>query len=276
MNLISDFMDDRFVLQQFPRASAYHPEWIISGASGGANSLWLTEWLTEVLDLKPGMRVLDLGCGRGCSSIFLHREFGVQVWATDLWFNATEKLQRIRDADAENGVFPIHADARSLPFADGFFDVIISIDSFIYYGTDDLYLNYIARFLKPGGILAIAGSGLTREIEGAVPKHLQEWWTADLGCLHSDKWWQRHWEKAGILKIEIADVMHEGWKRWRDWIQAIAPENHLEIHALEGDHGQYLGYVRSVGRLKEGIQFEEPIVSVPIQYEPKPLLRNSV
>ena len=29
------------------------------------------------------MRVLDLGCGRAMSSIFLRREFGVQVWATE-------------------------------------------------------------------------------------------------------------------------------------------------------------------------------------------------
>jgi cyclopropane fatty-acyl-phospholipid synthase-like methyltransferase len=36
------------------------------------------------------MRVLDLGCGRAMSSIFLRRQFGVQVWATDLWFSASE------------------------------------------------------------------------------------------------------------------------------------------------------------------------------------------
>ena len=65
----------------------------MASASGGANALWLTEWLTEGLDLKPGMRVLDLGCGRANSSIFLHREFGVQVWATDLWFSASENLR---------------------------------------------------------------------------------------------------------------------------------------------------------------------------------------
>ena len=54
-------MDQRFVSQRFPRSSEYHPEWIMASVSGGANSLWLTEWLTEALDLRPGMRVLDLG-----------------------------------------------------------------------------------------------------------------------------------------------------------------------------------------------------------------------
>ena len=51
----------------------------------GPNVLWLTEALTQVLPLEPGMRVLDLGCGAAISSIFLARELGVQVWAADLW-----------------------------------------------------------------------------------------------------------------------------------------------------------------------------------------------
>src|SRR5262245_7041242 len=202
--------DNRLVSEQFPRTSRYHPDWILASVSGGANSLWLTEWLTTALDLRPRMRVLDLGCGRAASSIFLHREYGVQVWATDLWFSASENLQRIRDAGVEDSVYPIHADARELPFASDFFDAIISIDSFVYYGTDDLYLNYLARFVKPKGLVGIAGAGLMQEIDGEMPKHLQDWWTHDLWCLHSAAWWRRHWERTGIVDIEVADAMPGG------------------------------------------------------------------
>lgn len=85
-------MNERLISDRFPRASGYHPEWVLGGISGAANPLWMTEWLSESLDLRPGMRVLDLGCGRAMSSIFLRREFGVTVWATDLWFNASENL----------------------------------------------------------------------------------------------------------------------------------------------------------------------------------------
>src|SRR5256886_17321454 len=172
--------DNRFVSDRFPRSSQYHPEWLLANASGGANALWLTEWLTTALDLRPGMRVLDLGCGRASSSIFLRQEFGVQVWATDLWFSAAENIQRIRDAGVEDGVFPLHADARSLPFAPEFFDAIVCIDAYPYFGTDDLYLNYLAHFVKPGGPVGIAGAGLGQEIEGRVPQHFSEGWTMEL------------------------------------------------------------------------------------------------
>ncbi len=258
----------------FPRSSLYNLDWVLAGISGAANPLWMAEWLASALDLRPGMRVLDLGCGRALSSIFLHREFGVQVWATDLWFSATENLLRIRDAGAEDGVFPIHANARELPFAGEFFDAIVSLDSFSYYGTDDLYLNYLAGFIKPGGILAIAGSGLMRELGGDIPEHLREWWTQDLWCLHSAEWWRRHWERTGIVKVELADTMEDGWRVWLDWHRVIAPENLPEIRAFEADQGRTLGYVRVVARRLSGVALQEPVLNVPTQYRKEPLLRS--
>jgi SAM-dependent methyltransferase len=267
--------DERLNSDRFPRSSTYHPEWVLASVSGAANPLWMAEWLSEALELRPGMRVLDLGCGRAASSIFLNREFGVQVWAADLWFNVSENLQRARDAGTDHGVFPLHADARSLPFAAEFFDAIVSIDSFFYYGTDDVYLNYLARFLKPGGFLGIAGAGLMQEIEGAVPAHLQAWWTADMWILHSAIWWRRHWEHTGILNISVADTLPDGWRFWLEWLKLIAPENVTEIEALEADAGRQLGYVRVVGRRRADVQLSEPILSLPSEYTKKPLRRRS-
>ena len=262
------------VSKRFPRSSKYNPEWVLASASGAANALWMAEWLAAALKLRPGMRVLDLGCGRAASSIFLRREFGVQVWATDLWFSPTENGQRIRDAGVDDGVFPIHADARSLPFAAEFFDVIVCLDSFMYYGTDDLYLNYVARFLKPGGFVGIAGSGLMREIEGPVPEHLREWWTPDLWCLHSASWWRRHWERTGLIDIECAESMPDGWQVWLNWHRVIAPDNAAEIKALEADHGSHLGYIRVVGHRRSDAKVPDHIMSIPAQYTKKPLLRR--
>ncbi len=268
-------MDQRLISERFPRSSRYHPDWILAGASGGANSLWLTEWLAEAMHLKPGMKVLDLGCGRALSSIFLRREYGVQVWATDLWFNALENLQRIRDAGVEDAVFPVHADARSLPFASDFFDAIVSIDSFMYYGTDDQYLNYLARFVQPGGRIGVAQAGLLREMEDPVPAHLREWWHQDqLWCLHSAAWWQRHWGRTRILDIEQADMLPDGWRHWLDWLRQVAPDNRMEAEALETDSGSHLGYVRVVGRRRAEAPLQELVVSMPFHYLKRPLVRD--
>ena len=58
--------DDRLATGRFPRSSAYHTDWVLTGISGGANSLWLTEGM----QLRAGMRVLDLGCGM-CHTTFV-------------------------------------------------------------------------------------------------------------------------------------------------------------------------------------------------------------
>jgi cyclopropane fatty-acyl-phospholipid synthase-like methyltransferase len=249
-------------MSQFPRSAKYDLAWVRASVSGGANSLWLTEWLTDAMTLRPGMRVLDLGCGRAASSIFLHREFGVQVWATDLWFNANDNLKRIRDAGADDGVFPIHADARSLPFAVDFFDAIVSIDSFPYYGTDDRYLSYVARYLKVGGQIGMAGAGLMREVQSPPPNHLQDWWEQDFWCLHSAAWWRNHWAKTGIVDVDVADSMPDGWQVWLNWHKSEYPDNAVEIRSLEADRGEYLGYVRCSGRRRPGIELADPIVSL--------------
>jgi SAM-dependent methyltransferase len=271
-------MDERLLSDRFPRSSLYHPEWVIANSMSGCATLWLTEWLAAAMQLKPGMRVLDLACGRAISSIFLTREFDVEVWATDLWISASENIQRIRDADLSDRVFPIHADAQSLPFAADFFDAIVCIDSFSYFGTDDLYLNYLAQFVKPDGQIGIAGAGMMREFE-TVPDHLQQMWTQDFWSIHSADWWRRHWERTGIVDIEVADTMPDGWRWWLEWQQTAHPENESEIEAVKADRGECLGLVRVVSRRRSDAKLEEycwpdTLRSWPAEYEKKPLLRN--
>lgn len=113
-----------------------------------------------------------------------------------------------------------------------------------------------------------------QEIEGPVPEHLLHWWTNDLWCLHSLAWWRRHWERTGIMDIELADTLPDGWRLWLDWHKAVAPDNAEEINALEADRGDYLGYVRLVGRRQPKAALEDPVVSFPAQYSKKPLLRH--
>jgi cyclopropane fatty-acyl-phospholipid synthase-like methyltransferase len=268
---------ERLISPQFPRSNAYHPDWVLASVSGGANSLWLTEWLASVLDLQSGMNVLDLGCGRASSSIFLAREYPVTVWATDLWFSPGENLQRIRDAGVEQRVYPVHADARTLPFATEFFDAIVSIDAFPYFGTDDHYLSYLARFVKPGGIIAIAAAGFVEEIDDGVPAHLSEWLRAEplLRSIHSCAWWRRHWEWTGIIDVERADHMPDGWQYWLEWLRNIAPQNQLEIQSLESDGGRHLTYNRVVGRRRSDIPLDDPMVAIPSNYSRRPLLRST-
>ena len=247
---------------EFPRSASYDPEWALENLMG-PNVLWLAEWLSEVVALRPGMRVLDMGCGRAVSSIFLAKEFGVQVWATDLWIAASDNWSRVREAGVGGLVFPIHAEAHGLPFANGFFDALVSLDAYHYFGTDELYLGrYFAPLVKPGGQIGIVVPGLRREFE-EPPAHLARFWTRDweLWSFHSPGWWRKHWTKAGLVDVEVADLLPDGWRHWVNSDEAslelgFVPERFAAdlpewIETMRTDAGRNLGLARVVGRRNE-------------------------
>lgn len=234
-----DERPDLLALDRFPRSSKYDPAWIIENQMG-PNVLWLTEFLCQAMDLRADLRVLDLGCGKALSSIFLAREFDVQVWATDLWIAPTENLKRIREAGLEGRVFPIYADARALPFADDFFDLIVSIDAFEYFGTDELYLPVLVKLLKPGCELGIVNAGLNNEVES-----LPDEWPSDFSTFHTPEWWRRHWAMSRCVEVEIAERLPDGRDIWLRWHAAI---NYTDDDWLRGGDGENLGFHRIVAR----------------------------
>ncbi len=258
MNIDKTRMAELLRNDRYPRSAKYDPEWVLQGWMG-PNVLWLTEWLCERMEFRPGMRVLDMGCGKALSSIFLAKEFGVEVWANDLWIPATENWQRVREVGLEDRVFPIHAEAHELPYADEFFDAIISLDSYQYYGTDDLYLGYFCKFVRPGGQLGIVVPGLMRDFDGPLPEHLtrivadgKPFWEPECWCFHTADWWRQHWGKAGLVDVEVADVLPDGWKDWVQYEKACGEAGTLlfpsEEETLVEDAGRYLALVRVVAR----------------------------
>ena len=228
-------------LERFPKASAYPIEWIIENEMG-PNVLWLTEFLCEAMDLRPGMRVLDLGCGKAVSSVFLAREFGVQVWATDLWIPASDNATRIARQGMSESVFPIHADARSLPFANEFFDAILSIDAFEYFGIDATFLPAISQYLVPGGQIGIVNAGVLHEVE-----ELPTEWPSDFSAFHTVDWWCHHWTLPGCVEVECADELSGGRDLWLLWHQITGATGD---EYLTSSAGENLGFHRVVARRK--------------------------
>ncbi|MGH1489122.1 MAG: SAM-dependent methyltransferase [Acidimicrobiales bacterium] len=237
--------------QRYLRSNGYDPEWVIHNQMG-PNALWLTESLTEVMNIEPGMKVLDLGCGRAMSSVFLAKEFGARVWATDLWIPASENQERIVEAGAADLVTPIHAEAHTLPFAANFFDAIVSLDAYQYFGTADLYLGYLIDLLKTGRQIGAVMPATTRELGAEIPPALAPFWESEFCCFHTPEWWRTHWAKTGKVTVDHADLVEDGWRDWLQFNDFITP--HVEgwwvdevatTHdMLTVDQGTELGFAR--------------------------------
>lgn len=216
---------DSTLLSKFPLTAKYDPHWVRDNALG-ENALCQAESLARHLPFRPAMRVLDLGCGKAISSIFLAREFGVEAWAVDGATSPSENLKRAAALDCERSVIPIRADARNLPFAKDFFDAVVAIDSFLYYGTDERYLGYLAQFIKPGGYIGVVDIAFTREV-GSIddaPDYLRPQYQKHWSYVHSVEWWTRHWEKTGLVDIGFAGLLAESAALLRDYVRGRPPE----------------------------------------------------
>jgi SAM-dependent methyltransferase len=249
----TDDLREPLAHSSYPRSGHFDTRWIIDNQMG-PHPLWLMEALTQRMPIERGMKVLDLGCGRALTSIFLAKEFGARVWATDLWIPAEENQERIREMEVEDLVTAVHAEAHSLPFDLGSFDAVVSVDAYQYFGTDDLYIGHISSYLREGGQIGIVVPSLFQDFDGTPPATLAPYWEWAYCCFHSPDWWRRHWTKSGRVSVESADTIEEGWRDWLRWSELIEPHTSGWLHdaglrtkaMLEADRGENLGFARVV------------------------------
>lgn len=223
----------------FPLTSKYDEKWILEN-SLLQNSLFYTESLCRIMDLKENMKVLDLGCGKAISSIFLAKEFGAQVFAVDREVSPSDNYNRILEMNVTEKVLPLKADARRLPFPVNYFDRIISIDSFSYYGTDDWFIPYLSQFIKPGGLIGIAEWCCGKEFKSIsdVPDFLKKCYQqAGFHSIHSLEWWKNHFEKVGLFEIKTVDILPENEFLMADFIEKFQnlESEKLIVDALKND-----------------------------------------
>ncbi len=221
----------------------------------GPNCVRIAAEILQKISLKPGMRVLDLGCGKGLTSIFLAKEFGVQVFATDLWIEATENYNRFQGLGLEEKIIPIHSDAWALPFAQNYFDAVVSIDSYQYFGNDPDYLDaHLVPLLRSGGTIAVSIPGLIRDFADGVPDVLKPFWDKwekELGGemnMYSAEWWTQFWGRSSNITIEecFSHTCHK--QAWDEWLECDNPYAREDIEMMKAENGQYFCTIGLIAR----------------------------
>lgn len=190
----------------------------------GPNSFRL---LDELIRRKPSdarfHRTLDLGCGFALTSIFLAHETDADtVYAYDLWIPATENYLRIRENHLEDRVIPIHGDAMDMPFAHEYFDAIVSVDAYHYFGCrEGVFAEKILPFVKSGGYVMIAVPGLKEQPEGDLKQLFETWAEGDDAQLFKTvAWWEELLKnecgRTCEITVKEAECFDIAWQEWFD------------------------------------------------------------
>src|SRR5271169_1460674 len=118
----------------------------------------ITQQTLALMDLKPGQRVLDLGCGAGWATRLMAKsvaggERPGQVIGLDV---SDEMIRRARagSKDCDNVMFVVGS-AQQIPWNENFFEKVLSVESFYYYADQDRALAELFRVMAPRGEMFI-------------------------------------------------------------------------------------------------------------------------
>lgn len=183
----------------------------------GPGGLFLATQMARTAGFAPGMRVMDLGCGKGATSVFVTSRYEVITYAVDLWVPADELFATVKEAHLENRVLPFNLDAtKTLPFPREYFDAVFCMDAFHYVGAEPGFLAHIAAHLKPGAHVVIGNPCFDREFQNPPPPTYQAFWNDEFSRYHSPGWWKGVVEESGLFTDISAEEAQEGTVLWED------------------------------------------------------------
>ncbi|MCC7308033.1 MAG: class I SAM-dependent methyltransferase [Acidobacteria bacterium] len=114
----------------------------------------VAEQFVNRLDIKPGMKVLDVACGSGNLAVNAAAN-GAEVTGLDLADNLVESAKKRAEALGLKIKFE-QGDAEAMPYEDNTFDVVMTMFGAMFAPRPEVTASELVRVCKPGGIIAMA------------------------------------------------------------------------------------------------------------------------
>lgn len=201
-------------------AKKYESEYYLSKIMG-PNPLKLLEELLENNYINKGAIVCDLGSGSGLTSIFLVKEYGFFVYATDLWSNPLDNEKFFKEENLLNSqIKAIKGDATALPFNNESLDALICVDSYNYFGMDKDFLDEkILPFIKKGGYVYINVLAMKENFNKNYPEELLlSWNETQLEFIKDVNYWKDIFNQCKNGKLISFKTTNDDKEVWNDWI----------------------------------------------------------
>ena len=141
--------------QRYSRRNILRSEFMYGRGFQSPGGLAAVASFCERLDLRPGMRALEIGSGLGGSALYLAQRHGLRVLGLDVAEAMVEISNERRLESSLDGVEFTQGDIRTAELQPASFDLIWTRDCVLYVPEKALVWQQVARFLKPGGQLFV-------------------------------------------------------------------------------------------------------------------------
>ena len=172
----------------------------------------LVQRMGSILGLNETSKLLDVAPGMGTQDIYLLKNFAPQtIDGLDVtWKHIEHGRRRSREAGAEDRVRFHHGTAIELPFPDGSFTHVLSIEGPEHFDTREKFLHEARRVLQPGGVIAMADfivkNPPRNPIEKLVAEAARKLWQVPRANVYSGEVYHQKMQAAGFEKIEIEEI----------------------------------------------------------------------
>ena len=190
---------------QFSRPSSLMGRLLLRSMNIGHGRLH--QWGLKAAGIQLTDRVLDVGCGGGKAIYRILEETRREVAGVDHSPEAVKTARSVNRAAISSGRLRIvESSVESLPFRDGFFDVVTAFETTYFWPELQVGLTEIHRVLNRGGRLVIANEFADRASAGAWADRLNMH-VPDSETLAGAAY------EAGFLMVDVSVHPHNGWLR---------------------------------------------------------------
>jgi tocopherol O-methyltransferase len=227
----------------------HHGYWIRGDETRETAQNQLVDRLASFAAIKPGAKILDVGCGMGASSVYLAKNYNAVPTGITISPIQIDMANELAAREKVKAKFLL-MDAQAITL-DESFDVVWSIESISHYQRKDGFFASAAPLLKSGGTIAITDwfkkENLDRATNDKFIRPIEKGMLSELATMQD----YAKWIEANGLKVVHAESMNEQCaKSWDTGLEVLKSKELWQVATKKGV--RFVRFLSAIRAMRNG------------------------